>query len=811
MSIREKGGGKGGGGGVGFADPPRIFSGATLAACRTARDTHFSNAANAAELARYQRSQYLAILLKPNAGSYTTETYLTGQLGQAYNAANWVNRSSSEATDAYIDSRIAPPVRANNPSGTLSDSVIPQSIARDNEITRSFLLSVLGLSAQELNDLFVGAVVSGSGAGRVITVNQADGSTVTLNVPDTTGGGGGGGSGNPVTRAAFASDGTTLTLTLTDGTTVAASVPAALRQAGLSQSQVQALIDAAEADDLDAADVAAQISAELASYRRLPSIVEYNQNTIIPAANRGWTYRATGNTTRLLSIPNASGVGEVPNGWEFVASNGSSADQSISPNGADTIGGNAGLTLAPGRAVRLQKVATGTWIIIADTKDETGSADLPTVVNVSADTAIPATAFGDTYRVTGNVARTIMLPDPDDVPLGWFIRVANGSGAGVDHSVARQGAGQSIEGGPGPLAVRSGESVTIQKVNTNEWELIADTSQGAAVTGGALSLSTALTAAQRKAWRNHFGSSRIFQVASALPAIADYNTGDTIVVGRGGATVTPFRDISDASTTLTDTVAGDVIMLLAVGWVRIGNFFSGGIAAAMARAIAEAAQRAAVAAQLAVDTVITLNDALIARKTDGQNLEFSIRHPANAYPGANAIAVSIQGTTRYGASAYNPASPHQAIQVGLQTAELQNLVNNNRLDAGDFVDAQVRFQTGSDDTTAVFVRNIEIPVRLGVPRRFERAVGASASTGNVPAGTHELAVTLIRQNNQYGEKRILISNLAAADRVWYYQLGSSGGTRGTFTARYVAATRTLTYSIGGTGIASGGVKAIGEA
>ena len=36
-------------------------------------------------------------------------------------------------------------------------------------------------------------------------------------------------------------------------------------------------------------------------------VVSYNANTIITEAQDGWTFRATGATTRLLSLPNASG------------------------------------------------------------------------------------------------------------------------------------------------------------------------------------------------------------------------------------------------------------------------------------------------------------------------------------------------------------------------------------------------------------------------------------------------------------------------------------------------------------------------
>ena len=474
-----------------------------------------------------------------------------------------------------------------------------------------------------------------------------------------------------------------------------------------------------------------------------PGVVSYNVNTVIASGNRGWTYRATGAATRLLSLPNASGAGEVPNGWDVVVSNGSTADQTISPNGTDTIGGNAGLTLEAGRAVRLQKVASGAWIITADTKDETGAVagtvdqtarraaaaaasravstfgvltadantpvpgyeftgyagpdsttglvgsvagmqsvpirgiytatvrttaalpdivegasyyarlgttdapqgpvplyviiddvayavgaavnalfypivdfggfvdgstyrvqviftdgtewitqsaeeDEPNVVNVAADTAIPDTAFGDTYRVTGNVSRTITLPDPEDVAIGWFVRVANGSPA-TAHSVAREGAGQSIEGGAGPLALPAGQSITIQKVNTNEWELIADTAKSAAVTGGALSLSTALSEAQKKAWRAHFGSWKLDVTdTSALPAITNFNAPDGVILGQSGNTGTSFVDLDDRATMLTAGTAGDLLLLLGRSWVRVTNIFTGGKPLAAVREIAEA-------------------------------------------------------------------------------------------------------------------------------------------------------------------------------------------------------------------------------
>ena len=105
-------------------------------------------------------------------------------------------------------------------------------------------------------------------------------------------------------------------------------------------------------------------------------------------------------------------------------------------------------------------------------------------------------------------------------------------------------------------------------------------------------------AAQQKAMRQRLASSSIGLVANALPAVANHNTGDTLIIGRGGATVVPFREVDAPATELTATVAGDVMMLLAAGWTRIGNLFSGGIAAAAAQQTADRKQDALSTTQL---------------------------------------------------------------------------------------------------------------------------------------------------------------------------------------------------------------------
>ena len=97
MAFRERGGGDGSGGGLTYRSPPDEFTGANLAACRTARDTFFNDAGNASVLAEYQRNPSLAIVLKPTAGSNTYETYLPGNEGSAYSSSEWIDRPGAGA------------------------------------------------------------------------------------------------------------------------------------------------------------------------------------------------------------------------------------------------------------------------------------------------------------------------------------------------------------------------------------------------------------------------------------------------------------------------------------------------------------------------------------------------------------------------------------------------------------------------------------------------------------------------------------------------------------------------------------------
>ena len=168
----------GGGGGVYFPDPPIAFVGANLAAARVARDAAFGGVNPAQDIAAFQGDQFLAIILRPAGAAVEIETYLPGNEGGAYDASQWIRRGTGGATDAYIDSRIAAPARANNPSGTFADARFPAEIARDAEIAAAVANLRAGVKAaydtlRELGDKVVtGVDVRG---GRIVLTHD-DGS-----------------------------------------------------------------------------------------------------------------------------------------------------------------------------------------------------------------------------------------------------------------------------------------------------------------------------------------------------------------------------------------------------------------------------------------------------------------------------------------------------------------------------------------------------------------------------------------------------------------------------------------------------------
>ena len=601
--------------------------------------------------------------------------------------------------------------------GMIADSQIPALITRDAEITRAFLLNILTLTQQQLNDLFTGAAVSGSGASRVITVTQKDGSTITLAVPDTTGGTGGSGSDDGViTGASFAADGTTLTVTRSVGANIVVNVPSALRQAGLSQSQVNALIAAAEADDLDASDVARQIAATVHAGRGayagplvLSGYTRQAQSNANPGADsyrsrigtanrRGYTINlkdsdehvgeylsqfigstvtitgtdgthetAGGANGTISAVSNvagniylitidstagfsASGVESDTGTWEISSALVTrTALAALAPRAWADIPTGTTITVGTvtehgdaffGCITQHNKSSTGpdgdaaNWVLLSNWRGDWTNAwypvgamvehnDLPwvatqavvrndpapgaaanvkwlaigsaapAVVSASINTIIPAGADGHTYRATGSSALRFTLPDASGagaVPDAWEVVIINSSSAEL--TVATDGS-ETIDGAAS-LALDAGLAVRIQKVADAVFAVIAKTEVGSTSSSATIADNSIVpakaqadTEARKKAWRERLGSAKI-TAGSSLPTVATSNRGDVHIFPSDVASGLSFVDISDQDSTLDSASAGDILwlfMLRSLTWVRVGNLFTGGRAVANLRAV----------------------------------------------------------------------------------------------------------------------------------------------------------------------------------------------------------------------------------
>ena len=85
------------------------------------------------------------------------------------------------------------------------------------------------------------------------------------------------------------------------------------------------------------------------------------------------------------------------------------------------------------------------------------------------------------------------------------------------------------------------------------------------------------TDAERKAWRERLEVPHVDILSNQLPPVDGFTVGrDVVILARQSAdTRVGFRDTSDLGTELTVSRAGDVFLLQAVGWTRVGNINEG--------------------------------------------------------------------------------------------------------------------------------------------------------------------------------------------------------------------------------------------
>ena len=236
-------GGEGGGLTLGPAQNEFDVSGAAVAANRAranaiqARDAYTAAPANAGWLAEYDADPNIAIILTFIASGEVTTEY-QARRGGAWAVVTPVaeGRRGPPPTDGQVTAAVQAGVKAYARIGgpLLAGTDADPSFLLESEVTRSFLLGLIGLSAAEIEAAFDDARVEGSDTGRVIVIDRRGGGTVRLPVPDTSGGGEGGGDG-VVRFGVYDAATQSIDLTISTGGTV--SIPLGLLIAAIDAGQ----------------------------------------------------------------------------------------------------------------------------------------------------------------------------------------------------------------------------------------------------------------------------------------------------------------------------------------------------------------------------------------------------------------------------------------------------------------------------------------------------------------------------------------------------------------------------------------------
>ncbi|MCY4430606.1 MAG: hypothetical protein OXC11_09470 [Rhodospirillales bacterium] len=536
-------------------------------------------------------------------------------------------RPTNDEIDARIAAQVKPYARTGGPliAGTDADP----AFVLEPEVTQAFLLGIIGLTQDDLNDLFLDARVQGTGAARSVVIDQKDGSTVTLALGDTTGGtSGSGGADGVLSGIEFAGDGSTLTARVAeaDGTTTTytINVPAALRQAGLPQAQVQTLVESYLQDYDTAAEVAADIAQSLTNYRRLATVVENSGDVTLTPGDRGSTLRHTGNAAATYS----PAVADLPVGWWTRLLNTSTAVLTFDVGITSRIeGAGQSVGIAAGDCVTVQFLGAATWAVITDTAgdaaaDGGGEAAREQVVladarlTLAGNPAIPVgqetvawpadyTDYREYEVVIADNGRTVAtlqgrtawlaLQQDNDVNLGFLDKDEAGSrqwvvwtpstrtmslggqsATGVQRFVAARLYDPGVGGGSGEVP---DGSLSAAKMDVSD-------------------------ATKQAAFRAAFQSAHI-SVRGDLPAIADANIGsDVVILQTGIADGISIVDITDPNTPITSAEVGDVLMALmfrTAVWTRVGNIITGRGDATARAAIAALMLRVAANEQITSD------------------------------------------------------------------------------------------------------------------------------------------------------------------------------------------------------------------
>ena len=196
--------------------------------------------------------------------------------------------------------------------GTIPVDMLPAEVVLESEFTAARVRGILGLTVDEVDNLFTGATI----AGQIITYTQNDGTVETITIPVAAGG-----MADGVVQSA-ALNGTTLVLTLTTGGTVEVNLSGLQTAAGVSEMRVQELINATNLSALQGQltdgqipdDIMRDVELTAARVRAVLNLTADEVNNLFTGASIAGqviTYTQNDGTVETITVPAAMTDGVV--------------------------------------------------------------------------------------------------------------------------------------------------------------------------------------------------------------------------------------------------------------------------------------------------------------------------------------------------------------------------------------------------------------------------------------------------------------------------------------------------------------------
>ena len=755
MAISFGGGGRRGeGGGIKLRTPPDIFTAATRTGAESSRDRTLT----ADDLTEFNADPNLLIILRI-AGS---DTFQARRTGGWHDVTHIVEGARGPGpTDAQVTSAVQAGVKAYARTGgpDVPEGEIDPDIARDAEVV-TILRTIFTTARQaKLAGIETGAQVNLAGAALQTAIDTATGGTISR-------------SAHAVLRTAVQTrdllDGLLGTGWRTGGGGSGITLDQAIDGVGAALAALPEFTYDAVANTFTFALANASVDeAALSNAVRLKlnadesaAVVSASVNTVIPDTANGDTYALTGSTARRFSLPAASGGSAVSDGWQIVTANRSSAVLTVAADGSDTIDGSPELSVPAGEAVRLQKVAAGAWITIADTQKGTvsggdgspgaargtklaTSGDLESSGNRQLDTEINSVTWTkesgapSLLSVDGSnpqrLAFAIGKPPADVIGL-WFVSLING--AEVDQILHPWNSHISPDREGLRFTGTSRIVIREQEVNTSGFPTRYS------IEGGGTPIPANATV-------------EVFYAVDSRGG----DPGDDGTHGSFERTIFRAAASAPATPTAPNSVTDDADPTLPTGWAATPPTGDTPIWASLQRVArgatavtyttprrwdgadgGEAAANSITAAQARADTDehkaewrtrigVSERAESEVRMRVNPPVEFAlhIEQPANLFAGADTARFEAAGQP-LGTATYRANTPRQVLSFTLSAAVAAAIDDNGDSGEGDFVEVDVYIQTGtSSSATPAYQRRLFIPA-YGLLRKFaEKAATAGAT------------------------------------------------------------------------------------